>query len=154
MGTSFTDADFVLVLGKRREGRQVYRIRGRNGNGMRFELGYEGSGLSVRVPENFETDGPSIPGAVRWLIPYGVIEKAMKSAAVHDLLCEDPRFSRDDADAQFWAAMSAEGTPRFWRWVFFQAVIHNKSKERYNVDIPFDGEQLPLPGLGAARLGD
>lgn len=149
--SSFTEADFAPIPGKKREGRQVYQIRGRSGNGLRFHIGFEGSGLQVHVPEYFETDGPSIPGAVRWLVPKAAIKQAMKSAAVHDLLCEDPRFCRADADAQFWAAMTAEGTPKAWRWIFFQAVIHNNSKERYNVGIAFDGEQPDLfrPGPGA-----
>ncbi|QNH91685.1 hypothetical protein SR18_gp034c [Caulobacter phage SR18] len=152
--SSFTEAAWEPVQGKKREGRQVYRIKGRNGDGLWFYIGFKGSGLAVHVPENFETDELSIPGAVGWLVPKAVKAKAVRSAAVHDLLCEDPRFSRPDADAQFWAAMTAEGVPPFWRKVFFDAVTTNNSKERYNANIAFDGEvQLPLPGLEPPGLG-
>lgn len=130
--SSFTRARFVAVPGKKREGRQVYRIEGDGEYGFTFYIGYEGSTLWVHVPEGFETDGPSIPAWARPTIPKSAVERAMKSAAVHDLLREDPRFSAADADAVFWAAMTAENTPSFWRWVFFNAVISNGSKERHN----------------------
>lgn len=148
---------------KKREGRKVWRIKGAHGDGMHFQIGYDGSSLSVHVPENFETDGPSIPttsspglllklvGLAAKIIPQSAINRAMKAAAVHDCLCEDPRFERSAADGEFWVAMSAEGTPATWRWVFFNAVITNGSKERYNDEIKFDGEasQPDLFGAGA-----
>lgn len=154
--SSFTEASWATIPGKTREGRQVFRVKGRDGDGLWFFIGFKGSGLAVHVPENFETDELSIPGVLGWAVPKRIKQKAVKSSAVHDLLCEDPRFSRADADAQFWAAMAAEGVPYFWRKILFDAVTTNNSKERYNVEIPFDGEgaQLDLPGLGPVRLGD
>lgn len=165
--SSFTDARFEPVLdakGKpfKREGRKVYAIRGHSGDGMTFHIGYVGSGLSVRVPEGFQTDGPSVPtvksnglllkvvGVVASVVPQSAIDRAMKSAAVHDYLCEHPRYSRADADAQFWAAMHAEGTPGFWRDLFFKAVTTNNSKARYNDDEMFQGEPQPdlFDGVG------
>jgi hypothetical protein len=151
--SSFTQARFEPT-GASREGRPVFRVRGRDGDGLHFYIGFKGSGLSVHVPEGFETDGPSIPstglaGLLCRIIPQSAIERAMKSAAVHDLLCEDARFDRSAADAEFWAAMSVEGTPSFWRWVFFNAVITNRSKQRFNREISFDGELRPgVPGPG------
>lgn len=131
--SSFTAAAWEPT-GEKDEGRPLYAIRGAEGDGFDFYIGYKGSSLWVHVPEGFLTDGPSIPSIVRWAIPKSVIQATLKSAAVHDLLCEDPRFERHEADAIFLTAMYAEGTPSFWREVFFQAVRTNKSKARRNPD--------------------
>ncbi|MFN3573620.1 MAG: DUF1353 domain-containing protein [Phenylobacterium sp.] len=140
--SSFTAARWEPT-GEKSEGRPVYAIRGEAGDGFRFYIGFKGSTLSVHVPEGFLTDGPSIPGFVRWAIPKSVIEACLKSSAVHDLLCEDPRFTRLAADAIFLTAMEAEGTPPFWREVFFRAVRTNDSKARRNPD------EIVLPALSA-----
>jgi len=146
--SSFTDARFepLMINGKRakREGRPLSVCRGHTGDGMWFHIGYLGSGLAVHVREGFITDGISKPtlqaasllskaaALFAWVIPQSVIDSAVKSAAVHDLMCEHPAFSRPDADGQFWVAMNAEGVNPFWRDVFFKAVITNKSKEQHN----------------------
>lgn len=114
---------------KKVDGRRLYRIEGRSGCGMEFRLGGPRSDVVIRIPEGFVTDGPSIPSAVRWLVPRRAQEQAMKSAAVHDYLCERPDFSRPEADAQFLVAMYAEGTPAIWREIFFRAVRTNNSKQ-------------------------
>lgn len=161
--SSFTDATFEPVIDavtgkqKKREGRKVYAIRGADGRGMRFHIGYLGSPQVVHVPEGFETDGPSIPtleskgllklvGLVTWLIPQSVIERAMKSAAVHDYLCEHPLYERSAADGEFWVAMCAEGTPPFWRKRFFDSVITNNSKVMHNDPSLFESVKLGLFG--------
>lgn len=137
--SSFTDARWEparLSDGrpKKRGGRQVYRIKGADGDGFYYEIGYRGSGLRVHVKEDFETDGPSIPGVVRWLVPPSVIEKSLKSAAVHDKLREDDRFTPLECDCVFLMAMQAEGTPNYWREQFFRAVRTNNSRARANPD--------------------
>lgn len=132
--SEFTAARWEDTLLPRDDGRAIYAIRGEAGDGFRFWIGYEGSSLVVHVPEGFLTDGPSIPSLVRWLVPKTAIRQAMKAAAVHDLLCEDPRFDRLTADAIFLTAMKAEGTPTLWREVFFRAVRTNGSKARRNPD--------------------
>lgn len=139
MPSSFGKADFEPVIiydpatgigsEKTREGRRLYRVRGDTGDGFVFHVGFDGSGLAVHVPEGFVTDGPSIPGWCRWLVPKAAREQAMKSAAVHDRLCEDPQFTRPEADVHFLIAMYAEKTPPFWREVFFTAVRTNSSKK-------------------------
>lgn len=129
--SSFTKATWEPT-GRKDDGREIYRILGNPGPGFLFYIGYEGSTLYVHVPEGFLTDGPSIPSVVRWMVPKAAIRQAMKSAAVHDLLCEDPRFDRETADAIFLTAMDAEGTPAFWREVFFRTVRYNKSKAQRN----------------------
>lgn len=144
--SSFTEAGFEPVMladgkQKKRNGRKVYRIVGRDGNGFVFHIGYVGSGLSIHIREGFETDELSIPGLVDWAVPSSVKKKAQLSAAVHDYLCEHPLWNRDDADAQFYAAMCAEGTPACWRDIFFKAVQSNKSKARYNDESYFDDQR-------------
>jgi hypothetical protein len=157
MGSSFTSATFRPVLVrdpktgieqlKTKEGRRLYSIHGDDGNGLTFHVGFEGSGLSVHVPEGFVTDGPSIPSWCRWLVPKTAREQAMKSAAVHDLLCEHPAFSRPEADVHFLIAMYAERTPQFWREVFFAAVRTNSSKaiEDENRQLYLDLRPGPKP---------
>jgi len=139
MASTFTAADFhpVIVFDpktgigkeKTREGRRLYSVKGADKNGFFFHVGFNGSGLAVHVPEGFVTDGPSIPGWCRWLVPKAAREQAMKAAAVHDMLCEHPQFTRPEADVHFLIAMYAEKTPKFWREIFFAAVRTNSSKK-------------------------
>lgn len=158
--SSFTEAGFepvMLANGKQktREGRKVYRIRGRDGNGFVFYIGPKSDGRFVHIREGFETDELSIPnlkskgllkllGLVTWIIPAWVRRLGQVPAALHDYLCEHPDWPRDDADAQFWAGLCAVGMPYVWRKTLFDAVILNKSKERYNDEEMFD-DQLALP---------
>lgn len=132
--SSFTQATWEKTDLPHEDGRPIYRIRGVNGTGFYFYIGFEGSTMWVHVPEGFLTDGASIPSAVRWMIPQHIRELALKAAAVHDKLCEDPRFDRLTADAIFLTALDASGMPWHWREVFFRAVRYNKSKARRNPD--------------------
>lgn len=126
--SSFTEATFEET-GKKIGGRKVYRIKGRDGMGLRYYIGFEGSGQSVHVPEGFLTDGPSAPPFLRWLLPVG---KMVKAAAVHDMLREDDRYSLIECDAIFLMAMQAEGTPALWREAAFAAVRTNSSRTKHN----------------------
>lgn len=133
--SSFTRAEF-LETEKRRDGRVVYKLI--NG-GFQYDIGYLGSGLSVHVPEGFETDGPSIPGwllticrLLEKILPSLVqIKKMMNSAAVHDKLREDLRFKLLETDMIFHMAMKAEGTPKIQREVSALLVRFNKSRVSY-----------------------
>ncbi len=120
--SSFTDATFEPT-GERRAGRALYRIV----EGMRFDIGFLGSGLSVWVPPGFVTDGPSVPVWLRWALPVG---RMIKAAAVHDCLREDLRFSKLEGDAIFLTAMRAERTPVWLRELAFVAVRLNGSRAR------------------------
>lgn len=158
--SSFTEAGFEPVMladgkQKTREGRKVYRIKGRDGNGFVFYIGPVKADHAVHIREGFETDELSIPdfrskgllkllGLVTWVIPQWVRKLGQVPAALHDYLCEHPDWPRNDADAQFWAALCAVNMPYVWRKVLFDAVILNKSKERYNDPTYFD-DQLALP---------
>lgn len=72
----------------------------------------------VVVPAGFETDLASVPRFAY----YGLFgNTAHKAAVVHDwLLAEGER--REDADAEFLAAMRASGVPVWRRWVMYAAV--------------------------------
>lgn len=131
--SSFTEATFKKVYlpdgsPKRRGGRQVYAIRGADGQGMRYDIGFLGSGMSVHVPEGFETDGPSAP---IWVIPFMPIGRMIKASAVHDMLREDARFTLLETDLVFLAAMETEGTPVVVRWAAFNAVRLNRSRTQH-----------------------
>ena len=118
--SSFTEARFEPT-GERRQGRKLYRVVG----GFDFDIGYLGSGLRVRVPAGFLTDGPSIPIAFRWALPTN---RMVKASAVHDMLREDRRFSKLEGDAIFLTAMQVEGTPAWLREIAFLAVRLNGSR--------------------------
>jgi hypothetical protein len=118
--SSFTRALFEPT-GRTKSGRAVWRCVG----GLTFDVGYLGSGLSVTVPEGFETDGPSVPF---WALPFIKVGCMIRAAAVHDRLREDPRFSLIDCDAIFLTAMKAEGVPALQRELAFLAVRFNQSR--------------------------
>ncbi len=120
--SAFTEATFSPT-GESREGRRLYRIE----EGFRFDIGYEGSGLSVSVPAGFVSDGPSVPVWLSRLLP---VRKMVKACAVHDMLREDLRFSKLEGDAIFLTAMAAEGTPFLMRELAFLAVRINNSRKR------------------------
>lgn len=118
--SSFTEARFEPT-GAKRAGRKLYRVSG----GFDFYIGYPGSGLAVRVPDGFVTDGPSIPWLVRWAIPT---KRMVKASAVHDMLREDRRFTKLEGDAIFLTAMQVERTPFVLRELAFLAVRANGSR--------------------------
>lgn len=140
--SSFTAANFELVPGKLRRGRKVYRIKGQGGDGFRFWIGYENSGLCVHVPEGFETDLGSDPTGILDLT--GVALYAVRSFALHDLLRENTLFTKLTSDAIFLTAMEAEGVPPLYRELIFAAVRTNDSRARHNPDaIVFGGVEQP-----------
>ena len=138
--SSFTQAKFERVVdangrhAKNKAGRYLWRVC----EAFYWELGFEGSGNRIWVPKGFVTDGPSIPPALAWLIPRGVTERAMLSACVHDMLREDDRYSLEDGNEIFRFCMIAEGTPAFWREVFYHAIQFNKSRTKHNEQAVYD----------------
>lgn len=117
--SSFTRALFEPT-GETRGGRAVWRCEG-----FRYDIGFLGSGLAVVVEEGFETDGPSVPF---WAAPFIPVGAMVKSAAVHDKLRADLRFSQLETDLIFHAAMEAEGTPWLAREVAAIAVRFNHNR--------------------------
>ena len=120
--STFTRAVFE-PLDEYRCGRRLYRIP----DGFSFDIGFLGSGLSIVVPAGFVTDGPTIPRWATKLLPVGTM---MKSAAIHDCLRENLRFSKPEGDAIFLTAMYAERTPAWLRELAFLAVRFNNSRAR------------------------
>ena len=132
--SSFTEATFEpvhLADGrlKTRAGRPVYRIKGAAGNGFDFEIGFLGSGIRIHVPEDFETDGPSVPLPVKKILP---VARMMKASALHDRLREDTRFTKLEGDCAYLIAMEAEDTPEWAREAAFSAVRLNRSRSKHN----------------------
>ena len=119
--SAFTEATFTPV-GQTRAGRALYRV-----DGLAFDIGRKGSGITIRVPNGFVTDGPSIPAWAWRLIPT---ERLVKSAALHDFMRERLGYTKLTGDAIFLSAMEAEGTPAWLRWPAFLAVLANNSRAR------------------------
>lgn len=119
--SAFTEATFS-ALGETRAGRDLYRV-----DGLAFDIGRKGSGLTIRVPDGFVTDGPSIP---RWAWAIIPTHRLAKSAALHDYMRERLEFTKLTGDAIFLSAMQAEQTPAWLRWCAFLAVLLNNSRAR------------------------
>ncbi len=119
--SAFTEATFT-ALGEARMGRDLYRV-----DGLAFDIGRKGSGLTIRVPDGFVTDGPSIP---RWMWLVIPTHRMVKSAALHDFMRERLEFTKLTGDAIFLSAMQAEGTPAWLCWCAFLAVSLNFSRAR------------------------
>ncbi len=145
--SSFTEATFEQVLlpdgsPKLRRGRKVFAVRGRDGDGFVYEIGYLGSGLQVKVAEGLETDLGSDPTGVLDLT--GVALYAVKSFALHDALRENGLFTKLATDAIFLMAMEAEEVPPMYRELIFAAVRTNNSRTRHNPDdLVFEGVEMP-----------
>lgn len=137
--SSFTKATFEPVFladgrRKKRAGAPVFRVKGEAGDGFRFYIGYEGSGLEVHVEEGYETDVVSgIPPLLRSLLAR-FLETMVLSAAVHDVARENGLFSKLAGDCLFLMAMEAEGTPPIARELAFKLVRLNDSRTRHNPD--------------------
>ncbi len=91
-----------------------------------FDLGFYGSGLTVTVPEGFQTDLATVPRALWWLFPPADPEYAA-AAVLHDYLYswrspDGEPFDRATADGIFLEAMLILGVPRWTALVMFVAV--------------------------------
>ncbi len=119
--SSFTSASFHELGIDRKSGRKLYRTE----TAFTFDIGYLGSGLTVRVPAGFVTDGASVP---RWMYRWRFIRDMLPAAAVHDLMRQDLRYSKLAGDAVFLTALSALGTPPIVRELAFIAVRLNNGR--------------------------
>lgn len=86
-----------------------------------WEVGHEGSGVEIRVPAGFHSDGASVPRPLWWLmLAWG--DRGTRAAILHDWLLsliskEDMaayRRARKHADQQFLEALIALGVSK-WR---------------------------------------
>jgi hypothetical protein len=93
-----------------------------------WEVGHEGSGVEIRVPTGFCTDGASIP----W--PLSIVMNRWgrwrRAACLHDYMLEQIKGetphpnapTRKDADREFYEALLASGVWRVTAFVFWAAV--------------------------------
>ncbi len=123
--SSFT-APLVIAYHPEAGGRSKWRVH----QAFQYDLGEEGSGISVEVPEGFMTDGASVPRPLWWLLPpwgrYG------QATVVHDKLCTDglvvhkdgptSKLSRKEVDRVFLEAMGVLGVPKWMRHVMYCGV--------------------------------
>jgi hypothetical protein len=102
--------------------------RWRLNEALQYEVHHLGSGMLIRVPGGFETDGASIPRPLWALLPtWGRYSRA---AVVHDWLCEALKTGRPhrygrtyaEAAAVFREAMKVCGVGGLARWGMWAAV--------------------------------
>jgi uncharacterized protein DUF1353 len=92
---------------------------------LTYDVGVEGSGVTVTVPEGFVTDFASIPRGLWNLFPkWG---RHGHAAVVHDFLYwrkwySEGSITRKRADAIFLEAMVVLGTPRWKARLMYRAV--------------------------------
>ena len=97
-------------------GRRFYRLT----RDLTYDVGKEGSSLSVTVPKGFETDLCSIPALGRVIFsPDGPEATA---GALHDFLYREGLVSRFMADWIFREALKVLGIPTWRRAIIFCAV--------------------------------
>lgn len=109
---------------------------------LAYDIGYKGSGLTVRARAGFVTDLGSDPTGILDLV--GVAPLAAKSFIIHDLLRENTLFSKLASDAIFLMAMEAEGVPDLARELIFAAVRTNAGRRRRNPDeLVFGDVEMP-----------
>lgn len=102
------------------------------GNGKLFVIDREykvffcvdGAPTHIYVPAGVETDLASIPTVVpRWIAQQ--VDAGLEAAIVHDWLYltqGDGRFTREQSDEIFLAALETAGVPAWRRTLMFQAV--------------------------------
>ena len=89
-----------------------------------YEIGKEGSGISIIVPTNFETDLGTIPFWCRWFL-NPADATCSRAFVLHDFLCKLPDFSRGLADAILFEALLVLNVPLWKAFIMKQGVaIH------------------------------
>jgi hypothetical protein len=78
--SSFTDPLILEAMPEELEGRGLFRVH----KAFSYDIGYEGSGITVTVPEGFVTDLCSVPAFARPFVPLS--GKVAKPALLHDWL--------------------------------------------------------------------
>ncbi|MCH7740131.1 MAG: DUF1353 domain-containing protein [Chloroflexi bacterium] len=85
-----------------------------------YDVGEEGSGDTIEVPEGFQTDFASVPSVAWPLIPrWG---KYGKAAIVHDFMYWDQNKTRKESDDIFREAMGVLGVASWRRFLMYRAV--------------------------------
>lgn len=116
MSAFTTPLAFEALAGRTRGRRPLVRLSA----AFHYDVGYKGSGLTVKVPAGFVTDFASVPWCLRtWFPPAGPWAKA---AVVHDFLYETGLISRAIADRIFYEAMGVLDVPAWRRFVMYAAV--------------------------------
>lgn len=133
--SSFTEADWRRVAGRRRDWRPVYAPAGP----FRFYIGAPDPdrGCWIEVPAGFETDFASLPTwlmVILWLVGLlrSVCDQLAIPAALHDFMREGLEFELIDGDALFLVAMKARRVNPVLREIAFLAVRTNRDRIRHN----------------------
>lgn len=111
--SSFTAPLILEALASERRGLGEFRVF----LPFVYDIGFLGSGNSVRVPIGFRTDLASIPWYARAFIP--ISGRVAKPALVHDYLLSIGDARADDVFAE---ALRVAGVCRATAWLMVQAV--------------------------------
>lgn len=112
--SSFTEPLLLEAMPEEREGRGLFRVY----KAFAYDIGYEGSGITVTVPEGYVTDLCSVPWFARPFLPLS--GKVAKPALLHDWLLE---LGDDDRAAKvFDEALRVADVKPATRWLLVRAV--------------------------------
>jgi hypothetical protein len=107
--------------------------------GLHWEVGYQGSGLWIVVPEGFVTDLASVPWWARWLRDPNRPETA-KAAAVHDWMTPTkaeraaeyrPLWDNRTGAGEFYSCLKAGGLGLFERKLYYFAVVLGIARDEW-----------------------
>lgn len=84
-----------------------------------YDIGYLGSGKTIKVPRGFVSDGLSIPSFARMLFP--ILGRGAKAGVLHDYLLWQGWERKPAADV-FLEALEVLGVPKFRRTLMYWAV--------------------------------
>ena len=112
--SSFTEPLLLEAMPEERCGAGLFKVY----KSFAYDIGYEGSGITVVVPEGFVTDLCSVPSWARSFIPMS--GKVAKPALLHDWLLT---LGDDDrAHKVFDEALGVAGVKPTTRWLLVRAV--------------------------------
>lgn len=104
----------ILIVSPLADGRTWYLWKQ-----FSYDVGSEGSGETISVPEGFLTDFASVPRPLWWLYPrwgrYG------NAAVIHDFCYWQQQYQRKQADDIFLEAMGVLEVGSFTRYLFYLA---------------------------------
>jgi hypothetical protein len=112
--SSFTAPLILEAMAEERNGRGLFRVY----QSFSYDIGYEGSGITVTVPQGFTTDLCSVPAFARPFMPMS--GKVAKPALLHDWLLE--LGDEDRAHLVFAEALRVADVAPTTRWLLIKAV--------------------------------
>lgn len=112
--SSFTEPLILEAMPEEKDGRGIFRVY----KAFAYDIGYEGSGITVTVPVGFTTDLCSVPRFLMPLLPLS--GKVAKPALLHDYLLA--LGDEDRAHKVFEEALRVADVKPATRWLLVKGV--------------------------------